>query len=120
MLRWTYWERHSRSPFLALPVNGRTTYMGYHFVGRQILSESPMRNHPLNPMENSNLVSHLQGQTSRRVGLAAYPAVRAGVESLKAEMTSLKQAGIEIAIVDCTCDEDLEVICRAISEMPLI
>ncbi len=34
----------------ALPVNGRTTYMGYHFVGRQLLSDSSMRHHPLNPM----------------------------------------------------------------------
>ena len=52
----------------ALPVNGRTTYMGHHFVGAQLLSESSMRHHPLNPMTNSNLVSHLQSQSSRRVG----------------------------------------------------
>jgi len=113
-----------REPFTvavpALPVNGRTTYMGYHFVGRELLSDSTMRHHPLNPMDNPNLVSHLQAQTSRRVGLAAYPAVRAGMNSLKAELASLRQAGIEIAILDCTCNADLEVICNAISDMPLI
>jgi uncharacterized protein YgbK (DUF1537 family) len=34
----------------ALPVNGRTTYMGQHFVNGQLLSDSPMRNHPLTPV----------------------------------------------------------------------
>src|SRR3712207_48290 len=36
----------------ALPVNGRTTYQGYHFVGSQLLSDSPMRLHPLTPMRS--------------------------------------------------------------------
>jgi len=48
----------------ALPVNGRTTYMGHHFVRRQLLSASPMRDHPLTPMRNPDLVSHLQSQTA--------------------------------------------------------
>jgi 3-dehydrotetronate 4-kinase len=65
----------------ALPVNGRTTYLGYHFVGTQLLSESPMRNHPLTPMTEPNLVRHLQSQTRRRVGLARYPVTG---ESLRA------------------------------------
>src|SRR5919107_3226355 len=33
----------------ALPVNGRTTYRGYHFVHDRLLSDSPMRDHPLTP-----------------------------------------------------------------------
>ena len=104
----------------ALPVNGRTTYMGHHFVGAQLLSDSPMRHHPLNPMTNSNLVSHLQSQTSRRVGLAAHPAVRGGACSLAQQLKELEMSGIEIAIVDCISDEDLATIAETIAVMPLI
>jgi uncharacterized protein YgbK (DUF1537 family) len=104
----------------ALPVNGRTTYMGHHFVGAQLLSDSSMRHHPLNPMTNSNLVSHLQSQTSRRVGLAAHPAVRGGACSLAQQLKDLEMSGIEIAIVDCISDEDLATIAEAIAVMPLI
>src|SRR2546423_7055685 len=43
----------------ALPVNGRTTYQGYHFVGRLLLSDSHMREHPLTPMTDPNLVELL-------------------------------------------------------------
>lgn len=53
----------------ALPVNGRTTYQGYHFVHQQLLSDSPMRDHPLTPMTNPNLVNLLGQQTKRKVGL---------------------------------------------------
>lgn len=97
----------------ALPVNGRTTYMGYHFVHQQLLSDSPMRDHPLTPMRNPNLVSHLAGQTRRRVGLVHYPVTREGIERARAE-------GIEIALLDCISDEDLERICRAIADLRLI
>jgi 3-dehydrotetronate 4-kinase len=104
----------------ALPVNGRTTYMGHHFVDAQLLSDSSMRQHPLNPMTNSNLVSHLQSQTTRRVGLAKHPEVRAGACSLTRELKKLQSSGVEIAIVDCICDEDLAIIAEAVAEMPLI
>ncbi len=97
----------------ALPVNGRTTYMGQHFVNGQLLSDSPMRHHPLTPMRNSNLVSHLQSQTSRRVGLASYPVTRAKLDALRA-------SGVQIAILDCIDDADLRSVCEAIAELPLI
>ena len=104
----------------ALPVNGRTTYMGYHFVHRQLLSESPMRHHPLTPMTESNLVRHLQAQTRRKVGLAAAPCVSAGPAALEQEFERLRADGVAIAIVDCTSDRDLETIGEAIAAMPLI
>lgn len=52
----------------AFPENGRTIHCGHLFVGGVLLSESGMRNHPLNPMTDSNLVRVLQQQTTRRVG----------------------------------------------------
>lgn len=104
----------------ALPVNGRTTYMGYHFVGQQLLSDSPMRHHPLTPMTNPNLVTHLQAQTRRRVGLAPYPVVMAGAARLRDYLGVLRQSGVNIAVIDCTCHLDLAVVCEAVSDQPLI
>lgn len=104
----------------ALPVNGRTTYMGHHFVWDKLLSDSPMRYHPLTPMKNPNLVDFLARQTARKVGLAAYPAVDAGEERLRAEFETLRARGVEIAIVDCLCDRHVETICRAAADFKLI
>src|SRR5215213_7194514 len=89
----------------ALPVNGRTTYRGYHFVHERLLSDSPMRDHPLTPMTESNLVKHLARQTARRVGLAPYERVGAGADELKEYFGRLRAEGVSIAIVDCLSDE---------------
>ncbi len=104
----------------ALPVNGRTTYMGHHFVHQQLLSDSPMRNHPLTPMTNSNLVEHLQSQTARRVGLAPYPVVSAGANRLRDHLAQLRREGVQIALIDCLQDADLATIGEAIHDLPLI
>lgn len=104
----------------ALPVNGRTTYQGHHFVRDQLLSDSPMRHHPLTPMTNANLVEHLSTQTSRRVGLASYADVDAGVEVLRARFDELRAAGVQIAIVDCLNDQHVETICRASADLRLV
>jgi uncharacterized protein YgbK (DUF1537 family) len=97
----------------ALPVNGRTTYMGHHFVYRRLLSESPMRDHPLTPMRNPDLVSHLGSQTRRKVDLAEYPVTPAKLQRLRDE-------GCGIAILDCISDADLKDVCEAIADFPLI
>lgn len=104
----------------ALPVNGRTTYMGHHFVGSQLLSDSSMKHHPLTPMTDANLVAHLQSQTRRRVGLLPLADVRKGSSHATATLQVLRDSGVEIAILDCTSDEDLCVICEAISGLRLI
>jgi uncharacterized protein YgbK (DUF1537 family) len=104
----------------ALPVNGRTTYMGYHFVGRQLLSDSSMRHHPLSPMTNPNLVTHLQSQTKRRVGLLAFPEVQEGPPRVQSRIRELAAEGVEIAIVDCTSDRDLEILSRGVADLHLL
>ena len=49
----------------AFPANGRTIYKGYLFAGDVPLNESGMRDHPLTPMTDSNLV-RVMGRQSRR------------------------------------------------------
>ena len=56
----------------AFPTNGRTVYKGHLFVGDVLLENSGMRNHPLTPMRDSNLVAVLGAQTPRPVGLVGH------------------------------------------------
>jgi 3-dehydrotetronate 4-kinase len=104
----------------SLPVNKRTQYMGYLFVGSQLISDSHMRHHPLNPMTEPNLVRHLQAQTKKRVGLIAYPVVKAGVEAISHEINRLRSENVEIALVDIISDDDLNTVAEAIADLPLI
>ena len=60
----------------AFPENGRTIYLGHLFVGDELLSDSSMRNHPLTPMRDANLVRVLGRQTPHKVGLVSYAEVK--------------------------------------------
>lgn len=53
----------------AFPENGRSVFMGNLFVGEQLLSESSLKDHPLTPMTDSNLVRVLEPQVNGSVGL---------------------------------------------------
>ena len=53
----------------AFPETGRTVYQGNLFVGSVPLNESPLKDHPLNPMHDSNLVRVLARQSRTKVGL---------------------------------------------------
>ena len=106
--------------FPALPVNGRTTYMGYHFVHQQLLSDSPMRNHPLTPMTNPNLANFLGRQTRRKVGLVSFRDVDAGAGAIRQRFAELRATGTQIAVVDCLADRHVAAICEAAADLRLI
>ena len=53
----------------AFPEIGRTVYQGNLFVGSVPLNESPLKDHPLNPMHDSNLVRVLSRQSKTKIGL---------------------------------------------------
>ena len=104
----------------ALPANGRTVYQGHLFVGAQLLSESGMRQHPLTPMTDANLVRVLQQQVSGKVGLAAYAAVERGAAAIGARFAELREQGCRFAIVDAVSNRDLEAIGAACADLPLV
>ncbi|MBC7392404.1 MAG: four-carbon acid sugar kinase family protein, partial [Variovorax sp.] len=104
----------------AFPENGRTVFKGYLFVGDELLHESGMRNHPLTPMTDSNLVRVLQAQTSRRVGLIDYRTVARGVDAIKARIETLRREDVSMAIVDATSNDDLMRMGEAFRAMPLL
>ncbi len=69
------WRETGEGPTIfvpSFPENGRTVYRGHLFVFDQLLSDSGMRNHPLTPMTDSNLVRFLGKQTAIGVGLIRY------------------------------------------------
>lgn len=62
----------------AFPENGRAVFMGHLFVGNQLLSESSLKDHPLNPMTDANLCRVLAPQVTHQVGLWSRIAQQAG------------------------------------------
>lgn len=104
----------------AFPENGRTIYLGHLFVGSELLSDSPMKTHPLTPMRDANLVRVLQRQTGHRVGLVPYRIVKQGAPAIAEAYETLRSQGIRHAIVDALEDRDLEHIGAASSALPLI
>lgn len=100
----------------AFPENGRAVFMGNLFVGRQPLSESPMKDHPLTPMRDSNLMRLLTPQVAQKVGLIDRLTVARGPEAVK---DALVEAAPHV-IVDAVADDDLFTIAKACRDMQLI
>jgi uncharacterized protein YgbK (DUF1537 family) len=104
----------------AFPVNQRTIYLGHLYVGDVLLSDSPMRDHPLTPMRDANLVRVLGRQARRPVGLVRWPVVERGAEAIRAEFARLEGEGVGHAIVDAIEDDDLMAIGAACRDLALV
>jgi uncharacterized protein YgbK (DUF1537 family) len=94
----------------AFPETGRTVYQGNLFVGAVPLNESPLKDHPLNPMHDSNLVRVLARQSKTKIGLVDLATVVRGPEAVRARLANLSEEGIGAAIIDAVFDRDLETI----------
>ncbi len=104
----------------AFPENGRSIYMGNLFVEEHPLAESSMKDHPLTPMRDSNLMRLLKPQVTKPVGLVNRLAVARGGDVIKSSLDSLKKEGVAHVVVDAVADADLEAIAHACQNMPLI
>lgn len=101
----------------AFPENGRAIFMGNLFVGQQPLAESPMKDHPLTPMGDSNLMRLLQPQVTRPVGLVDRLTVAKGPDAIRTAMAATEAAHL---VVDAVANEDLYTIAQACMDMPLL
>ena len=82
--------------------------------------ESGMRNHPLTPMTDPNLVRVLQAQCKRKVGLIDYKIVAQGEAAICRRMGELREQGVGLAIVDALSNDDLLRLGPALKELPLL
>ena len=104
----------------AFPENGRSIFMGNLFVGEQPLSVSPMKDHPLTPMRDSNLMRLLAPQVKGNVGLVNRLAVAQGADAIRARMAQLQADGVAHVVVDAVAEADLFTIAEACQDMPLL
>jgi uncharacterized protein YgbK (DUF1537 family) len=94
----------------AFPATGRTVYQGNLFVGSVPLNESPLKDHPLNPMHDSNLVRVLARQSKNKIGLVDLTVLTRGPAAVRAKLAELAKQGVGAAIIDAVFDPDLETI----------
>jgi 3-dehydrotetronate 4-kinase len=104
----------------AFPENKRTIYKGHLFVGDVLLSDSPMRNHPLTPMTDASLLRVLSRQTSGKVGLIELSTVKQGATAVRAAIEKMIGEGYRYAILDATEDAHLMILGEACKDLPLI
>ncbi|MFM1856737.1 MAG: hypothetical protein RLZ83_2046 [Pseudomonadota bacterium] len=105
----------------AFPENARTVYKGHLFVGDLLLSDSPMRHHPLTPMTDANLVRVMQAQLSgARCGLIEHRTVARGAQAVRERIAALRAEGCAYAVADALADADLHVLAQAAHDLALV
>lgn len=104
----------------AFPENGRTVYQGHLFVGDQLLSESPMRHHPLTPMTDSSIRRLLAPQVAGKTGLVPLTDVGRGPARVREAAEQLTADGVAHLVVDAVYDGDLTILGKAFAGDPLL
>src|SRR4051794_12768577 len=94
----------------AFPETGRTVYQGNLFVGAVPLNESPLKDHPLNPMHDSNLVRVLARQSNTKVALVDLAVIARGPDAVRARLGELAAQDFGAAIADAVFERDHETI----------
>ena len=104
----------------AFPANARSIYQGHLFVGGRLLSESSMRDHPLTPMRDPDLVRVLARQTNRGVGLVPLPVIEAGPEAIRKAIAKQAAEGRPFVVTDALVDNQLLLLGKALAGAPLV
>jgi len=104
----------------ALPVNGRTVFNGHLFVLGELLSDSGMRYHPVNPMKDSSLIRLMDQQSAGETGLVSYFTIEQGAEQVVEVYRTLSNEGKRYAVVDAFRSEHLEVLGESVRNMTLV
>ena len=100
----------------AFPGTGRTVFHGHLFVGHVLLSDSPLKDHPLNPMRDSDLVRVLARQSAHPVGLLSRATVVAGVDAVRRARDAAAHGAL---IADAIEDGELAILGEAALDGPL-
>lgn len=104
----------------AFPGAGRTIYQGHLFVKDQLLNESGLQNHPLNPMTDADIRRWLRLQTTTDVGHVEIGVVYQGSAAVEEALEENARQGRTLVIVDAITDDDLVAIGRAAASHRLV
>ncbi|WP_042247678.1 3-oxo-tetronate kinase [Paracoccus sp. PAMC 22219] len=104
----------------ALPVNGRSVYLGHLFVGQDLLQDSGMRDHPITPMRDSSLIRLMEGQAQGRCGLVDAATVDQGPQAVRDRIAALRADGVRYVVLDAISDVHLATLGQAVADMALV
>ncbi|HCE1504850.1 TPA: four-carbon acid sugar kinase family protein [Vibrio parahaemolyticus] len=104
----------------SLPLNGRCVFNGNLYVNGVLLNESGMRDHPITPMCDSNLVRLMDVQASGTTALINYQTVEQGCDAILTAYAVAQQEGYKYAVVDAFNEQQLSLIAQSLVDMPLI
>ncbi|MGJ8681090.1 3-oxo-tetronate kinase [Paraglaciecola sp.] len=103
----------------ALPVNGRTVYKGDLYVNGQPLHESPMKDHPLTPMGDSNLKRLLETQGSGSASVINLNVIEKGEQAIVEALENASQSA-QYIVLDALITEHLTHISHSVKAFKLI
>ncbi|WP_026874133.1 3-oxo-tetronate kinase [Jiangella gansuensis] len=92
----------------ATPAVGRTVYQGHLFVDGRLLSESPLRDHPLTPMTDPDLARVLGAQTPRPVAVVPWPTFGGRADAPASVRRQVAAAAGGHVLLDAITDADLD------------
>jgi uncharacterized protein YgbK (DUF1537 family) len=102
----------------ALPVNGRSVYLGHLFVNGLLLENSSMRQHPLTPMTNSNLMNLIEQQGRGKATNISHTTLESTADDIKQQLQSLSQ--YQYLVVDHFNDQHAKAIVTAFADHPFL
>lgn len=86
----------------------------------QLLAESGMRHHPVNPMTDSYLPRLVEAQSTGRCGVVSAHVFEQGVDAVRQELARLQQEGYRYAVLDALTEHHLEIQGEALRDAPLV
>lgn len=104
----------------AFPENGREVRGGVLYVNGLALADSPMRDHPLTPMRDSDLQRLMQAQSKGKVEKLALETVQSGSQAIQAALEQLALEGANYIVADATSVDELRAIGHALQAHRLV
>ena len=104
----------------AFPQTGRAVFQGHLFVKDQLLSDSPMKDHPITPMSDPDIRRVLSRQSDGAVGHVPMTIVGQGESAIRKALAEEAREGRHLIIVDAVQDENLIAIGAAAKKLRLV
>lgn len=104
----------------ALPINGRTVYQSNLFVHHQPLHESGMKDHPVTPMTDSDLLRLMEAQSSGTAASVPYAVIEQGPDAVREALRQARSEGARYAVPDTLNHDHLDIIGQAATGLRLL